>query len=178
MRIYVARHTQTNYNVETRLNSDPSVDVQLTELGIMQAQGLAQKLAQEKFEVIYISELPRTKQTAEYVNKYRHSPTIVDKRLNDNATGFEGRLTHEYLSAFHSSKDGWHTKFHDGESLADARNRAESFLNELKTKPYEAVLVITHNYIVESIYGILYGLDYEEASAYGLPQGEFAVFDV
>jgi len=178
VRIYVARHTQTNYNVETRLNSDPSVDVRLTELGILQAQGLAQKLSQEKFEVIYISQLPRTKQTADYVNEYHHVPMVVDGRLNDNATGFEDRPTHEYLTAFHNSHDGWHAKFNDGESLADARNRAEDFLNELKAKPYKATLIVTHGYIVESMYGALHDLGYEEASAYKLPQGEFAVFDM
>lgn len=178
MRIYVARHTQTNYNVEGKLNSDPSIDVQLTELGVTQAQDLAQKLSQEKFEIIYISELPRTKQTAEYVNRYHHVPMVVDGRLNDNASGFEGRPTQEYLAAFHSSDNGWHAKFNDGESLAEARSRAEDFLSELRTKPYKAVLIVTHGYIVESIYGILHELGHEEASAYKLPQGEFAVFDV
>lgn len=178
MRIYIARHTQTSYNVETRLNSDPSVDVRLTELGIRQAQDLAEKLAEKHFDVIYISELPRTRETAEYINEYHHVPLVVDARLNDNASGFEGRQTHEYLAAFHGSENGWHAKFNDGESLADARNRAKEFLDELKTKPYKAVLIVTHGYIIESIYGELHNLDHDDASLFKLSQGDFAVFDI
>ena len=178
MKIYIARHTETNYNIDTILNSDPSVDVHLTDVGIQQAQDLAQKLAKEDFEVIFISELSRTRETATYINKYHHVPIIVDKRLNDNATGFEGRPTHEFLAAFHGSENRWHAKFNDGESLAAARDRAGDFLNDLKTKPYKAVLIVTHGYIVESIYGILHNLGHEEASAYRLAQGEFAVFDL
>ncbi len=178
MKIYIARHTQTNYNIDTILNSDPSVDVHLTALGMQQAQSLATKLAGEAFDVIYVSELPRTQETARYINNYHDVPMLVDRRLNDNSTGFDGRPTHEFLAAFNSSEDKWYARFNDGESLADARNRARNFLRELKTKPYKAVLIVTHGYIVESIYGILHDLGHEEASAYQLPQGEFAVFDL
>lgn len=178
VKIYLARHAQTNYNVEKRLNSDPSVDVRLTELGIEQAQALAKKLSGEKFDAIYISELPRTKQTASFVNKHHDLPLIVDKRLNDHKSGFESRPTHEFMAAFDADNDRWHTRFKGGESLAEARKRAADFLNDLKTKPYTSVLIVTHGYIVESIYGILHNLGYEEASAYQLPQGEFAIFDV
>lgn len=178
MKIYLARHAQTTYNVEKRLNSDPSVDVRLTDLGIQQAQNLAKKLSGEQFDAIYISELPRTRQTAEFINEHHNLPLIVDKRLNDNASGFEGGTVHEYLAAFNGSDNRWHARFNDGESLAEARNRASDFLNELKTKPHKAALVVTHGYIVESIYGILHNLGHEEASAYQLSQGEFAVFDL
>lgn len=147
-------------------------------MGIQQAQELARRLSGEKFDAIYISELPRTRQTAEFINAHHNLPLITDKRLNDNRSGFEGRPAHEYLAAFNSSEDRWHTKFNDGESLADARGRAVNFLKELRTKPYATVLIVTHGYIVESIYGILHNLGHEEAAAYQLPQGEFAIFDL
>ena len=178
MKLYLARHTQTNYNVEKRLNADPSVDVRLTEQGIQQAESLAEKLKDQKFDAIYISELPRTRQTAEFINQHHDLPLVVDKRLNDHSSGFEGRRIDEFMEAFAEDHDRWHTRFNDGESLAEARMRAEEFLHELKTKPYASVLIITHGYIVESIYGILHDLGHEEASAYRLSQGDFAVFDI
>lgn len=178
MKIYLARHAQTNYNVENKLNSDPTVDVRLTEEGIEQALALAMKLANEKIDVIYRSEFPRTRQTAEHINKHHDVPVIVDKRLNDHASGFEGRTTEEFMEVFNASDKPWHTKFNDGESLADARDRARSFLNDLKTQPHESVLIVTHGYIVEAICGILHDLDYEAASTYRLPQGDFVVFTI
>lgn len=178
MKIFLARHTQTTYNTEKRLNSDPSVDVRLTDLGIQQAQDLAKKLSAEKFDAIYISQLPRTRQTAEFINAHHNLPLIVDKRLNDHKSGFEGRPTHEFMHAFNTHDNRWQARFNDGESLVEARERANNFLDELKTKPYETILIITHGYIVESIYGILHNLGHEEASAYQLSQGEFAVFDL
>lgn len=178
VKIYLARHTQTTYNQKELLNSDPSVDVRLTELGILQAQELARRLTGEKFDAIYISELPRTRQTAEFINEHHNLPLIVDKRLNDNKSGFESRYKHEFKQAFNAHSDRWHARFNDGESLAEARKRAADFLNDLKTKPYTSVLIVTHGYIVQSIYGILHNLDYEETSTYHLSQGEFAVFDL
>src|SRR6185369_14402091 len=42
MKVYIARHGQTNYNEARRCNADPSVDVFLTETGIRQAKELAE----------------------------------------------------------------------------------------------------------------------------------------
>lgn len=138
---------------------------------------LAKKLAAEKFDVIFTSELLRTQQTAQYINKFHDVPIIVDKRLNENVSGFEGQLITTHLNALNKSSDKWQEKFNDGESLEEARNRAGDFLKYLQTTDYQAVLVITHGYIVESMYGIIQKLGYEEASKFECAQGDFIVFD-
>ena len=166
MKLYVARHTQTNYNLDRLCNADPSVDVHLTEHGIDQAKSLAEKLADQSFEVIYISELPRTRQTAEFINQHHNVPVIVEGRLNDNKTGFEGRPVTEYMAALHEHQDIWHATLNDGESLAEAQARVRSFLDELRDAPYESVMIVTHGYIVECIHGIINDWSYEEAAEY------------
>ena len=177
MKLYLARHTQTNYNLEQRLNSDPSVSVTLNKTGTMQAKELAKKLAAKKFDIIFTSELTRTQQTADYINKFHHVPVVIDKSLNENMSGFEGQLIETYLAALNKSSDKWREKLNNGESLEEARNRTEDFLTDLRATDYHAVLVITHGYIVESTYGIIHKLAQEESAQFQCAQGDFVVFD-
>jgi broad specificity phosphatase PhoE len=178
VKLYLARHTEATHNVASTLNGDPSVDVPLTDLGIEQAHSLSDLLADIKFKVIYISEFPRTRQTADIVNQRHRVPVIVNSLLNDNDTGFEGRSGSEFIEVFEKTPDKWRAVFYDGESLEHARNRAAQFLEELRKTSHPSVLVITHGYIIESIYGILNDLSYEESSAFQPPQGEYVIFDL
>jgi broad specificity phosphatase PhoE len=178
MKLYVARHTQTNYNVDRLCNTDASVDVHLTKLGIEQAKQLSERLADIKFDVIYISELPRTKETASYLTQYKKTPVVVDGRLNDNNSGFEGQSLDTYLSKLDDSNDRWNVKFNDGESLYEARQRLESFLKELLTKDYDSVLIVTHAYIIKCISGSINDLDSELVKAFEVTQGDYKVYEL
>jgi broad specificity phosphatase PhoE len=178
MQLYVARHAQSTYNVLHRLNSDPTVAVPLTKLGLKQAHILAEKLAQAPFEAIYISELPRTKQTADIINEQHTVPIHIDGRLNDHNTGYEGRPAYEYLHALKLSRDRWHARFNNGESLEAASNRTAAFLRDLQTKHYQSVLVVTHGYIMEAMYGIIEGVPYEKAAKMRFHQGVYVSFEI
>ena len=91
MKFYFIRHGQSNYNVKNLCNDDPKKRVYLTALGKKQAENARERLKNENIEVIYISELPRTKQTAHIINKSHKVPIKVDARINERKTGFEGR---------------------------------------------------------------------------------------
>lgn len=176
MQLYVARHTQTNYNVDMLCNADPSVDVHLTPLGIEQAQQLAQKLSGVQLDAIYISEFPRTKQTATYLEQYKTTQLKVDKRLNENIAGFEGQPVERYLEAFNQATDKWHAAFNGGESLAGVRDRVEAFLKDVRQTDQTAVLIITHGYIVECIHAILNNLNFDMASTFECVQGDYVTY--
>src|SRR3989344_5432498 len=94
MKVYVARHAETNYNVLGLCNDSPDVDVHLTSKGIEQAELLAKTLKDVKFGLIITSDFPRTKQTAKIVNRHHDTPTISDSRINDVLTGFERSEEH------------------------------------------------------------------------------------
>lgn len=104
------------YNDLGLCNADPTVDVSLTETGKEQAEKLAEAFKHTTFGCIYISELKRTQQTAEYINHYHHVESRIDKRLNDNRTGYEGRPADEHYAALAASPDRWTVRFNDGES--------------------------------------------------------------
>src|ERR1700677_337622 len=107
MKVYLVRQGETNYNVLNIHNDDPAVDVHLTETGIKQAEKLADMLKEISVEHIFVSELTRTQQTAKIINKYHQLEITIDKRLNDNKSGYEGQpdsVHHEQLS---KSQDPW-----------------------------------------------------------------------
>lgn len=162
MKLYVARHGQTNYNDLGLCNSDPKTDVHLTKVGIEQVKNLADKLKNVNIEQIFVSELRRTKQTADIVNKYHNVPMTVDASLNDNRSGYEGKHYLEYYAALDSADDKWSVRFNGGESLEDVKERVRSFLDDLKAKDYHAVLIVTSMIIAQATYGILDNLSNQE----------------
>lgn len=178
MKLYLARHGEAFHNLEQRLNAEAAGDRGLTAEGRRQAAALAATLSNVPLEAIYVSELPRCRQTAEIVNRYHDLPLISDARLNENRSGYEGRPLAEYLTAFERSRDPWQEAFYDGESLAAARQRAADFLASLRSGEQQTVLAVSHGYIIESLYGLLHGLDFEAAVAFQLAPAEFAVLDV
>jgi probable phosphoglycerate mutase len=178
VKLFLARHAQTNYNVLKLANADPSVDVHLSDEGIEQAKNLRDLLKDTDYDVVYISELPRTRQTAEIVNEIHNKELIVDSRLNDNKTGFESQPVADFLNAVNSANDPWNAKFGDGESMNEAAERARNFIDELKTKSYVSVLVVTHGFITQAIFGYLENKTLDEASEFNLVQGTYVEFEL
>jgi broad specificity phosphatase PhoE len=68
--LYIVRHGQTVDNLENRIQGH--TDSPLTELGVWQAEAVADRLASESFAAIYSSDLGRAVRTAEIVAS-RHS---------------------------------------------------------------------------------------------------------
>ena len=178
MKLILARHAQTNFNVLRLLNADPTVDVHLSEEGIRQAESLADQLRDVDYDVIYISEFPRTRQTAEIINKYHHKEFIVEPLLNDIASGFENRPVQEWFDAINATDDRFAASINDGESINAAFARGARFIEELKTKDYQSVLVITHGTMTQAIYGYIEGLPVSEAVEFDLTQGTYATLEV
>ena len=178
MKLYVARHGRSNYNDLELFNSDPAVDVHLTELGIEQAEALSDKLKNIKIDHIFVSELKRTQQTAAIVNKYHNAAISIDAKLNDHRSGFEDRPYAEYDALFDASDDSWNARFNDGESLEDTRVRIREFLENLKSKNYESVLVVTSMTIVQAFYGVLTELASEDTWNITVDTGSYTEFDL
>lgn len=178
MKLYVARHGQTNYNELGLCNSDPRVDVHLTKTGIKQAKKLTEELKSVEIEHVFVSELKRTKQTAEIVNEFHGAPFTIDARLNDIRFGYEGKHYSEYQSALEGADDKWTARFNGGESIKDLRERAQSFLDDLKKKNYNSVLIVTSGGVMQAIYGILNNLSFEETWEFRPDKGSCSEFEL
>lgn len=173
MKIYLARHGQTNYNVLGLCNADPKVDVHLTPAGIEQSEDLADKLRQVPFDRIFVSELRRTQQTADIVNK-SHAVTVeVDARLNDGRSGFESKPFAEYEKALSGVADKWSARFNGGESMEDIKQRVAAFIDDLRTKKYDAVLIVTSLWVIQAMLAVARGISNDEAWSIEPPQGDY-----
>ena len=142
MKIYCVRHGETNYNRLGLCNDDPARDVHLTPTGIRQAEAVAEQLRSVPIEHIVISELPRTRETADIINRYHHAPIEAHAALNDIRSGFESRSVADYFAA--TGNDRLHLRINGGESLLDYKQRVLDFIDWLCDQPLSSVLVVAH----------------------------------
>ena len=72
MRLIIVRHGQTDYNVKRIAQGQ--LNNPLNETGMEQARKVAKRLKDEKIDVVYCSDLKRTRMTAEEIMK--HHPDV------------------------------------------------------------------------------------------------------
>lgn len=144
MKLIFLRHGETNYNLKNWCNSRPTSKVRLTERGKKQAQRVARILRKEKFDIIFVSQLYRTQQTAKIVNQFHHVKLISDKRLNDRATGFDNKEVNLFYTWRDQQKNPWTCERRGGESFEDMKKRFLSFLKSLEKTNYKKVLIVAH----------------------------------
>lgn len=177
MKVIVARHAETNYNVLGLHNADPSVDVHLTKKGITQAKELAEKLKNKKIDLIITSELKRTHQTASIVNEYHNAPIINDPLLNDIDAGFEGEKVENYHAIRDKSENVFDFKIDGFESPRDVYERTDKFLNKLKKRSESTVLIVTSKHNFRHIRSIRCGHDPSKKLACKIENASCFIFD-
>jgi len=151
MRVYFIRHGQTNYNKLDLCNDNPIKDVHLTELGKKQANKVAEKLKNVKFDLVFISDLPRTTETAKIIIRDTKTAFKFDKRISDRKTGFDSKPVSAFYKAL--EPDIFNLKLNNGESFQEEKERVFYFLEDLKKLKYNTVLVSTHSEILKIING-------------------------
>ncbi|HNP26567.1 MAG TPA: histidine phosphatase family protein [Nitrosomonas sp.] len=142
MNIYCMRHGRTNYNDLGLCNDDPSRNVHLTKEGIAQAEEAALALRDVAFDRMIVSPLPRTRQTAEIINRYHAVPIVVDAGLADIRSGFDGKPVRDYFAAI--SDDPLRMRMNGGESLLDHKQRVLRFIDWLKKQQDKTPLIVAH----------------------------------
>ena len=93
MLLYVTRHGETDYNVQKRYSG--CTDIPLNVNGLQQAEKLAQKLSDIKFDIIVSSPLLRAKQTAEIIQKSCGVPIVIMDEFSEISVGVYEGLTRE-----------------------------------------------------------------------------------
>ena len=155
MKVYIARHGQIPNNALKR-HTYPNED--LTELGIKQAEELKEKIKDIKFDIIYVSPYLRARHTADIINT-NNINMIIDERLSERSCG---NLSGQPLEANEERIDYWNyfsIKEHGtAENIKTFFERVYNFLNELKTKDYEKVLIVAHSGVSKAFNGYFEGI--------------------
>ncbi len=149
MILYCLRHGQAEHNINRLMNGDSKELINLTVLGKQQCSEAREKLKNIYFDIIISSEFPRAFQTAEIIKGNKKIEIKIDERINEVISGMEGQAYLEYVKRKEeiskekviSRRD---VRINGGESFNDVKKRVSNFLNDLKTKDYKIVLVVSH----------------------------------
>ena len=156
MQILFMRHGQTNYNLLGLCNDDPADDVHLTATGIAQAEAAAEALRRTPLDMIVTSELPRTRQTAEIINRYHGLGLQTHPALNDIRSGFNGKPVADYFAA--TAADPLRIAANGGESLLMHKARVLTYLDWLRQQTVHTILSIAHEETLRVFYAWFHGL--------------------
>lgn len=175
MPLYAMRHGRTNFNDQGLCNDDPGRDVHLTETGIAQIETAAEQLRDVPLQRILTSELPRTQQSAEIINRHHQVPIEAHPALNDIRSGFDGKPVAEYFAAI--AADPLHTRPPGGESLLDHKQRIGHFLDWLRQQPERNLLLVVHEETLRALSAHLQEIDEQEMTRLHFANGQIVEFD-
>ena len=129
MRIILARHAETDWNVEGRYQGQ-SFDIPLSLSGKAQAQAMASRLALVPLVRVFSSPLLRARQTAEMALEKRNTRLLTDLNFMEIGHGeWEGRLACEIRAEYPEVCRAWRETPHlvtlpGGESFQEVMDRA------------------------------------------------------
>jgi alpha-ribazole phosphatase len=144
--LYFIRHPEVENASMMVFNG--SIDVDLSENGIIQAQKLKEFFMYKNIKKIFSSPLKRCLKTAKIIQDGLNCELIVDYRLQERNFGiFESlswkEIEQKYpLEALSFLKDPFNFKIKNGESFFDVYNRVNSFLSEFDFE--KDTLIVAH----------------------------------
>ena len=165
MQIFVIRHTTLNIAKNICYGQ---TEVPLASTFLEEVAAIKEKLP-AKFEAVYCSTLLRCKALA---TELKYTPIVFDERLMEYNFGNWENTKWNNINPI--ELDTWMEDFvniaaPNGENVLNLYSRVESFLNELKGKPFENVLLITHSGVIRCIW--VYLLQLPLANMFKIPIG-------
>lgn len=165
MRILLARHGETQWNVEGR-SQGQGFDIPLSPTGRAQAEALGRRLEGLALARAVASPLLRARQTAELALGSRAGQLTLEPRLMEISHGlWEGRTAAEIALEFPESRRAWRetpdqVTLPGGESLQDVDARAWPAFRDAcgGLGPEEVVLLVTHDAVCRVLLCRLLGL--------------------
>jgi broad specificity phosphatase PhoE len=141
LRLYIARHGETDWNVQHRLQG--WTDRPLDETGRKQAAALAETLKGVHLDAIYSSTLSRSRETAQTVAGRSMTVKSLDGLRERNYGHFQGGsdTAPEYLRR----ANDWNDRLDDAESLNQLLARTRDSLAQIRREhPSGNVLIVAH----------------------------------
>ncbi len=151
---YYLRHGEADSNKNEFLSSYPEKKISyLTEEGKRQIEETAINLKKEAIDLIFSSDLARTKKTAEIISKVLGKEIIFDSRLREIDFGiYNGKSVSEYSKLFPDLSYKYEHAPEGGETMSQVRKRMVEFLREISEKyKNKKILIISHQDPLASI---------------------------
>lgn len=170
--IYIIRHGETELN-KTGIVQGSGVDSELNETGWNQSTKFFKKYEQLPFEVVLSSKLQRTHQTVKsFINK--GLPWHQFAEINEINWGIhEGKsarkwMHQEYKEVVAEWQNGnFDARITEGESARELGHRLMEFINHLKKREEQLILVCAHGRAIRCLICLMKGLPLTQMQTIG-----------
>lgn len=166
--IYFVRHGETILTPERRFSGGDGSDPELSAEGIAQAEAVAKELAARKADLLIVSPMVRTIQTAERIAAATGLKIELDEAWREGAFGeWDGLNIPEVKELYPNEWLAWVSSASapagtSGESYEDIAARSELALTNLVLEhPGKTIIVVTHNYVIRSLVTLVIGAPVE-----------------
>jgi len=157
VQVFLVRHGATDWKLQGRWQG--STDLELSEVGIRQAEGIARSLTDKPVQAIYASNLKRAQQTAAFISLHHRLPVLIEDDVRELDHGALEGLTFAEIKEHHTEFiQKWRTEPAEiqvpgGERLVDVAERAWNGLNRIADRhgADENVVVVSHNFPILGI---------------------------
>ncbi|MBO6195350.1 MAG: histidine phosphatase family protein [Bacilli bacterium] len=174
MKVYIVRHGQVLHNAK-KVYSNENED--LNEVGLQQAKELKSKINFINYDIIISSPLIRAKHTAEIIN-VKNKNIIFDDRLEERNPG---DLNGKPIS-FTNREEYWNfnskIQYGTSENMKVFFNRVFDFLDDLKNKKYESVLIVAHSGVSKAFSAYFQGINDGKFLEHGLKNCEIKEYEL
>jgi phosphoserine phosphatase len=160
IKIYIARHGETTWNVEGRIQgrSDPGLSLK----GQQQSLALLEQLKKQSLSAIYTSSLQRSILTAQPIAHHFGLPIRQESDLDEIAFGvLEGRNLYQFDEVTKTEwerfkDDRFYYRIPGAENYTDVAYRIKPFIDKtLRNHEGEEVLVVGHRVVNRLLIGML-----------------------
>ena len=147
--MHLVRHGQSIWNAAGRIQGQ--IDIELDEIGLQQAQRIADRLEREPIAAIYSSPLLRARSTAEAIAARFNLPVALDARLMEYDFGAISGMTWAEVTENHPElanrwlEDPWAVPVAGSEGRVNFAARVMSAMQDIGAQhPTEQVAIVAH----------------------------------
>jgi len=158
---FLLRHGEAKSNKERFVSCWPEKPYNpLTSRGREQIEKLIPGLKKKKIDLIFSSDLLRTKQTAQIIAQKLKLRIIFDKNLREIQLGnFNGESEDQLNKFYKTRKQRFTKKMPGGETYRDVRKRSENFLKTIEKKYKDKkILIVSHGAFLFTLQAIVKSL--------------------
>ncbi len=182
-RLLLVRHGDTQLNSAERYWGDS--DVKLSAAGLRQAERLRDRLATEKIDAIYSSNLQRASVTAEIIASRHQLAVTTRAELREiNFGKLEGLTFDEINRLYPEVTKLWverslKLKYPGGESLDEFNNRVNKFAGRLKKhSPEETILIVAHSGFLRMLMCQVLGIELQHWRQFRLEFASLSIVEI
>jgi probable phosphoglycerate mutase len=165
-RFIAVRHGETAWNAEGRIQGH--LDSPLNEEGLAQALLVGERLAHERIDALYASDLGRVRQTVQPLLDRTGLAPRVTERLRERHLGvFQGLTSRECQARYPEDYARFHGRDVDhvvpgGESIRQVNARVAALFTDLaREHPGQVVVAVTHGGVLDALHRFVTGMPLE-----------------